>query len=115
MNKRHLSLLAAFAAASTFSIAQAKDDSSDPPAHETRMATCSHTAKENGLKGEERQEFMSKCLKGSGNGHADKDHDSKPSHLSDQQNRMKSCNAEAGKNELHGDERRAFMSKCLKG
>jgi hypothetical protein len=32
-----------------------------------------------------------------------------------QQNKMKACNAEAGKKDLHGDERRAFMSKCLKG
>jgi hypothetical protein len=32
-----------------------------------------------------------------------------------QQNRMKSCNAEASKKQLKGDERRAFMSTCLKG
>jgi hypothetical protein len=32
-----------------------------------------------------------------------------------QQNRMKACNAEAGKKQLKGEERRAFMSKCLKG
>ena len=30
-----------------------------------------------------------------------------------QQERMKSCNAQAGKKELKGDERKAFMSKCL--
>ena len=35
-----------------------------------------------------------------------------PSH---QQARMKTCNEEAGRKELHGDERRAFMSSCLKG
>ena len=34
---------------------------------------------------------------------------------SSQQNKMKTCNAEAGKKELKGDERRAFMSACLKG
>lgn len=33
----------------------------------------------------------------------------------DQQNKMKYCNAEAGKKQLKGDERRAFMSACLKG
>ena len=33
----------------------------------------------------------------------------------DQQNKMKTCNAEAGKKELKGDERKAFMSACLKG
>lgn len=31
-----------------------------------------------------------------------------------QQNRMKSCNAEAAKKELKGDERKAFMSSCLR-
>lgn len=30
-----------------------------------------------------------------------------------QQEKMKSCNAEAGKNELKGDERKKFMSECL--
>lgn len=32
-----------------------------------------------------------------------------------QQDKMKRCNLEAGKKTLHGDERRAFMSSCLKG
>jgi hypothetical protein len=32
-----------------------------------------------------------------------------------QQTKMKSCNAEAGKKGLKGDERRSFMSECLKG
>jgi hypothetical protein len=32
-----------------------------------------------------------------------------------QQAKMKTCNAEAGKKGLKGDERRAFMSACLKG
>ena len=31
-----------------------------------------------------------------------------------QQHRMKTCNAEAGKKELKGEERRAFMSACLR-
>jgi hypothetical protein len=31
-----------------------------------------------------------------------------------QQERMKSCNAQAAKKEMKGDERKAFMSKCLK-
>ena len=34
---------------------------------------------------------------------------------STQQNKMKTCNAEAGKKGLKGDDRRAFMSACLKG
>jgi hypothetical protein len=32
-----------------------------------------------------------------------------------QQERMKSCNAQASKKEMKGDERQAFMSKCLSG
>jgi len=32
-----------------------------------------------------------------------------------QQERMKACNAEAGEKKLAGDERKAFMSSCLKG
>jgi hypothetical protein len=32
-----------------------------------------------------------------------------------QQQKMKHCNEEARKKELKGDERRAFMSSCLKG
>ena len=32
-----------------------------------------------------------------------------------QQQRMKSCNAEASGKKLKGDERKAFMSSCLKG
>lgn len=31
-----------------------------------------------------------------------------------QQEKMKTCNAEAGKQELKGDERKKFMSACLK-
>ena len=30
-----------------------------------------------------------------------------------QQNKMKTCNADAGKKELKGDERKAFMKTCL--
>ncbi|MCA1926627.1 MAG: PsiF family protein [Thiobacillus sp.] len=32
-----------------------------------------------------------------------------------QQNRMKSCNAEAGQKSLSGDARKAFMKSCLSG
>jgi len=32
-----------------------------------------------------------------------------------QQDKMKSCNAQASKKALKGDERKAFMSDCLKG
>jgi hypothetical protein len=32
-----------------------------------------------------------------------------------QQQRMKDCNAQAGKQNLKGDERKSYMSSCLKG
>jgi hypothetical protein len=32
-----------------------------------------------------------------------------------QRERMKACNADAGKQQLKGDERKTFMSTCLKG
>ena len=32
-----------------------------------------------------------------------------------QQDRMRSCNAEAGTKKLAGDQRRSFMSACLSG
>jgi hypothetical protein len=65
-----------------------------------RGADCASETK--GLKGEERERALNECLKeGEGASHP-------------QQNRMKACNVEAGRKELRGDERRAFMSSCLK-
>ena len=74
-------------------------------AQSDRTASCAHEAK--GLKGDEHHRFVNDCLKrAEGNGH-DGAHR--------QQNKMKYCNVEAGRKDLHGDERRAFMSACLKG
>lgn len=36
-----------------------------------------------------------------------------PAHAGPQQERMKSCNKEAGAKQLTGDERKAFMKSCL--
>ena len=70
-----------------------------------RTASCVHEAK--GLKGDEHHRFVGDCLKRSeGNGHDG---------VHRQQNKMKSCNVEAGRKDLHGEERRAFMSSCLRG
>ena len=35
--------------------------------------------------------------------------------ISAQAQRMRDCNARAGEQKLHGEERRHFMSECLKG
>ncbi len=86
-----------------------------------RMSDCSHESK--GMKGDERRAFMSSCLKGKAapaKSGADKSATAKSATASSttgssQQNRMKTCNADAKSQELKGDERKAFMSQCLKG
>jgi hypothetical protein len=72
-----------------------KDEKKAPTAQQQRMADCNKQASSKALKGDERKDFMSSCLK------------DKP------QDRMAKCNKEAtGKK---GDERKKFMSECLKG
>ena len=93
-------------------------------AQQEKFARCSHDSK--GLKGEERNKFMSECLKAHESHEADKPkaqrdkpgpvkearHDTE--HHETQQNRMKTCNEQAGRKDLHGEARREFMSGCLK-
>ena len=69
-----------------------------------RMADCNKQAE--GKKGDERKAFMKACLSG-------KQEEAKGARTA-QQEKMKACNAEAGKKALKGDERKAFMSDCLK-
>jgi hypothetical protein len=59
------------------------------------------------LKGDERKQFMSNCLSGKS--------EANPAAGSSQQEKMKACNAEAGKQNLKGEERKKFMSSCLSG
>ena len=91
-----LRLVLAVALAASFPVhAQDKKEESKkaPTAQQQRMAECNKKA--TGMKGDERKDFMSSCLK------------DKP------QDRMAKCNKEAtGKK---GDERKKFMSECLKG
>jgi hypothetical protein len=83
-----------------------------------KMKGCNAEAKAGNMKGDERKAFMSKCLK--------KDYVLKseakpvasaaaPSGKAKQQDKMKSCNADAKAKNLKGDERKKFMSSCLKG
>lgn len=65
--------------------------------YEDRVAACTNEAK--GLKGDQQQRAIGECLRQHGS----------------QQDKMRWCNAEAKRRDLHGDERRAFMSSCLKG
>jgi len=71
-----------------------------------RMVDCNKQA--TGKTGDERKTFMSSCLKGESTATA-------PSAKETQQEKMKSCNAEAKKENLAGDARKTFMSTCLKG
>jgi hypothetical protein len=50
---------------------------------------------------------MSACLKG--------ETDKKSEKMSAQQERMKTCNQQASDKNMKGDERKKFMSDCLKG
>lgn len=79
-----------------------------------KLSHCAHESKDRGLKGEERQKFMSECLKRHDKPAA-REARHEAAHHGGQQGRMKSCNDEARRKDLHGDERRAFMSTCLKG
>ena len=98
--------------------AAAEPEAKAPSEHRARFAACAHESK--GLRGEEHQEFMSDCLRGSAEGDAAGARKEAAAHRAagegtSQQSKMKTCNEEAGRRGLHGDERRAFMSTCLKG
>jgi hypothetical protein len=107
----------ACAAAAALFVLPVRASDAEPKAgsQQSKFATCAHESK--GLRGDEHQKFMSECLKGhSGDASARKESGPRAAdETSSQQNRMRTCNEEAGRRDLHGDERRAFMSSCLKG
>ena len=74
--------------------AQDKKEPKKPTAQQERMADCNKQAAAKKLKGDERKDFMSSCLR------------DKP------QDRMAKCNKEA--KGMKGEERKKFMSECLK-
>jgi hypothetical protein len=100
-----------------------------------KMKGCNIEAKASALKGEERKAFMKKCLSkdyvlkaGAAKPAAAKAAAAAPTAASGvvaavghaaasgkQQNKMKTCNDEIKTKKLKGEERRAFMSTCLKG
>ena len=94
-------------------------------AQQDKMKGCNAEAKADNLKGAERKAFMSKCLKKdyvlkSAGAKADAKADAKAAAAAPssakmkQQDKMKSCNAEAKAKALKGDERKKFMGTCLK-
>jgi len=66
-------------------------------AQTNRMSQCSADAKEKGLKGDERKDYMSRCLRSSESPAA-----------------TKQCNAEASSKGLTGDKRSDFLRSCVK-
>ena len=101
------------AAAALVAFAAFAEDTPKQGTQQSKFATCAHESK--GLRGDEHQKFMSECLKGNDHDAGGKDSHRAADHNGSQQNRMRTCNEEAGRKALHGDERRAFMSTCLKG
>lgn len=84
-----------------------------------KMKGCNMEAKEGGMKGDERKAFMKKCLSKDytlkANGAAATPAAPAEPAASTQQDRMKACNADAKGKGLKGEERKTFMSSCLKG
>ena len=75
-----------------------------PTAQQSKMSTCSKSAHDKGLKGDEYKGYMSTCLKA--------DAPAEPAKPMTQQEKMKACNADAKTKALAGDDRKKFMSSC---
>jgi len=67
-----------------------------------KMKTCNADATAKGLKGDDREKFMSTCLS------------AKPAAPMTQQEKMTVCSKDASAKHLTGDQRTSFMSECLK-
>ncbi|MBS0391460.1 MAG: phosphate starvation-inducible protein PsiF [Proteobacteria bacterium] len=101
--KKLLPLLAAAGLAFSFAAhaadapaAGASAPAKAPTAQQGKMAACNTEAGDK--KGDERKAFMKQCLSAK---------------KATQQDKMKSCNADAKTKALKGDERKAFMKECL--
>lgn len=102
MSLRLIAASAAFALAGASFAATAPATAKVRTPQQQRMADCNTQA--TGKKGDERKAFMSSCLKGK----------TMAAPAATQQNKMKTCNADAKTKALKGVERKAFMSSCLK-
>ena len=103
-------------------LAFAADETKPHSPQAEKMTKCNAEARDKKLAGDERRHFMSECLKGhadsgeagpAGKATSHKSPNSDAAH-SAQAEKMKTCNQEAATKKLHGDERRQFMSECLK-
>ena len=85
-------IAAVFAAALCAGAALAQDKKEMTP-QQQRMSNCSKQASDKGMKGDDRNAFMSTCLKGGGD-------------------KTAACNAQADEKKLHGAARDSFVKKC---
>lgn len=118
MSLRLLAVTAAFAfAGATFAATPAATPVKARTAQQQRMVDCNKQA--TGKKGAERKAFMSTCLKGGSTAAATAPATDMPTAAPTakqvQQEKMKTCNADAKTKALKGAERKSFMSTCLKG
>lgn len=78
-----------------------------------KMAQCNTDAKDK--KGDERKAFMKDCLSAKPAAAASAPMAAAtPEKKMTQQEKMKACNKDAGEKKLKGDDRKKFMSGCLK-
>ena len=104
---RHAVACAVLSALSAHPVLAAEGSAKSPP--QDRKAACTQEAR--GLKAADRDDFMSWCLKQD----AATVKQAKATEPGSQQDRMRKCNAQAKDKALKGQERRSFMSACLKG
>ena len=86
-------------------------------AQQEKMKNCNKEAKEKALKGDEHKAFMKKCLSGktsSAPATTTVAPATTPAAPPTQQEKMTACNKDAKDKALKGDERKKFMSDCLK-
>ena len=81
-----------------------------------KMKTCNADATSKSLKGDARKSYMSTCLKGDGaTAAAPAPAPTASTSKATQQEKMKTCSADAKVKSLKGDARKSYMSDCLKG
>lgn len=112
--KTGLLYLSAFAVAVSALVFPARAAETEPraPTQQEKFAACGHQSK--GLKGEERRQFMSDCLKGRGTSAAALEARNDATTDAAGEERIRACKTAAAGRNLHGEERRAFMVSCLK-
>jgi hypothetical protein len=103
-------------------LAFAADETKARSPQAERMTKCNAEARDKKLAGDERRHFMSECLKGHASsgeaasqaGKASQRKSAEGETHSAQTEKMKTCNQDAATKKLQGDDRRHFMSECLK-